>query len=326
MSELRLRDRAAEWLAEARPAVVVEVVGARGSVPRGPGTRMLVAVDESIGTIGGGHLELKAISAARALIAAHSERPGSGAGARFAAREQSFALGPSLGQCCGGTLTLSFAPLDAAALVRWPASVPLFHLQLHGAGHVGRAIATLLATLDVEVDWFDERDEEFPATTDLGSAWPDRIRRVSVDTIEAEVRRAPTGAFFLVLTHEHALDLRIVEAVLRRGDFAFCGLIGSRTKRTRFEHRLEARGVDAATIARLVCPIGVAGIDGRAPEIIAAAVVAQLLVEHGRALPTIGADENAAAALRDARPAPASGDGDGARVLAAAGPLRRPRG
>jgi len=314
--ESAVRERASAWLSEGRSAVVVEVLRTQGSAPRRSGTRMLVAADETRGTIGGGHIELKAIAAARTLLA----------GATHAAEEQHFALGPSLGQCCGGSMTLAFAPLDAAALARWPKAPPLFHLQLHGAGHVGRAIATLLATLDVEVDWFDERDEEFPATTDLGSAWPDRIRRVSVDTIEAEVRRAPTGAFFLVLTHEHALDLRIVEAVLRRGDFAFCGLIGSRTKRARFEHRLEARGVDAATIARLVCPIGVAGIDGRAPEIIAAAVVAQLLVEHGRALPTIGADENAAAAPRDARPASASGGGDGARVLAAAGPLRRPRG
>ena len=106
----------------------------------------------------------------------------------------------------------------------------------------GRSPA-LLATLDVEVDWFDQRDEEFPATTTLGSPWPARIRRISVDTIEAEVRHAPPGAFFLVLTHEHALDLRIVEAILRRGDFAFCGLIGSKTKRAKFVHRLEERGV-----------------------------------------------------------------------------------
>ena len=316
MIESAVRERASAWLGEGRSAVVVEVLRTQGSAPRGAGTRMLVTADETSGTIGGGHIELKAIAAARALLA----------GAAQVAKEQHFALGPSLGQCCGGSMTLAFAPLDAAALARWPQTPPLFHLQLHGAGHVGRAVATLLATLDVEVDWFDERDEEFPATTDLGSPWPARIRRVSVDTIEAEVRRASPGAFFLVLTHEHALDLRIVEAVLRRGDFAFCGLIGSRTKRARFEHRLEARGFDAATIARVVCPIGVAGVDGRAPEIIAAAVVAQLLVEHGRALPTIGADENPADASRDDRPAAASGGGDGARVLAAAGPLRRPGG
>ena len=289
MSELRLRDRAAAWLAEARPAIVVEVTAVRGSVPRGVGTRMLVGVDESLGTIGGGHLELKAITAARTVLAS---------GGVAARSEQSFALGPSLGQCCGGAVTLAFAPLDGVALSRWPAGAPLLQLQLHGAGHVGRAIATLLATLDVDVDWFDERDEGFPDATTLGSPWPRHIRRTSSDTVEREVANAPAGACFLVLTHEHALDERITEAILRRGDFAFCGLIGSQTKRARFVHRFEARGVAAAAIERLVCPIGVAGIEGKAPEIIAAAVVAQLLrvaeERIGRSSPT--ADRSAAAA------------------------------
>ena len=109
------------------------------------------------------------------------------------------------------------------------------------------------------------------------------------------MRHAPPGAFFLVLTHEHALDLRIVEAILRRGDFAFCGLIGSKTKRAKFVHRLEERGIATESIARLTCPIGVANIDGKEPEVIAAGVIAQLLVEHGRALRTIGADDETTA-------------------------------
>jgi len=288
MNETPLRAAAAAWLDCGRVAVVVEVVGARGSVPRGTGTRMLVADEDMLGTVGGGHLELKAITAARAMLARGS----------VAASEQSFALGPSLGQCCGGAVTLSFTPLDAQALARWPTPRPLFHLQLHGAGHVGRAVATLLATLDCDVDWYDERDDGFAATTALGSPWPAHIRRTSAGTVEREVGRAPPGAFYLVLTHEHALDERITEAILRRGDFAFCGLIGSQTKRARFVHRFEARGVAAAAIERLVCPIGVAGIEGKAPEIIAAAVVAQLLrvaeERIGRSSPT--ADRSAAAA------------------------------
>ena len=145
------------------------------------------------------------------------------------------------------------------------------------AGHVGRAIATLLATLDCDVDWYDERDDGFPATTALGSPWPAHIRATSADTVEREVANAPPGAFYLVLTHEHALDLRIVEAILGRGDAAFCGLIGSGTKRARFVRRLAERGIDAGAIATLTCPIGIDGVDGKSPEVIAAAVVAQLL-------------------------------------------------
>jgi xanthine dehydrogenase accessory factor len=238
---------------------------------------MLVGDDETFGTIGGGHLDLKAITTARALLA-------DGDAARV---ERSFALGPSLGQCCGGKATLAWAPLDAGLLSRWPASPPLLHLQLHGAGHVGRAVATLIATLDVEVDWFDERDEGFPASTTLGSPWPGHIRRTSVDVVEREVARAPAGACFLVLTHEHALDLRIVEAILRRGDFAYCGLIGSRTKRATFARRLAERGVAAQAIGRLTCPIGQGGVVGRAPEVIAVAAVAELLaVAAAQKLPT----------------------------------------
>jgi len=272
MNARALRAAAATWLAEGRAAVVVEVAGARGSVPRGVGTRMLVAADATLGTIGGGHLELAATTAARAALAPGGVVPG----------ERSFALGPSLGQCCGGAVTIAFAPLDASAIARWPLPAPLFHLQLHGAGHVGRAIATLLATIDCDVDWYDERDDGFPATTELGSPWPPHIRATSADTVEREVANAPAAAFYLVLTHEHALDLRIVEAVLRRGDFAYCGLIGSKTKRASFARRLAARGVADDAIARLTCPIGIEGVEGKSPSVIAAAVVAQLLVRAER--------------------------------------------
>jgi len=295
MSELRLRERAAAWLAEARPAIVVEVTSVRGSAPRGVGTRMVVGRDETLGTVGGGHLELKATTAARALLAAGGSQRG----------EQSFALGPSLGQCCGGALTQSFAPLDAEALGRWPVRAPLLHLQLHGAGHVGRAIATLLATLDVDVDWFDQRDEGFAETTTLGSPWPEHIRRTSVDTVEREVAHAPAAACYLVLTHEHALDLRITEAILRRGDFAFCGLIGSKTKRATFARRLAARGVPAAAIERLTCPIGAVGIAGRAPELIAVAAVAELLRVASAALAPLATPDERGRFGSSAAPTPA---------------------
>jgi xanthine dehydrogenase accessory factor len=269
---------ARRWLAEGRAAVVVEVMQALGSAPREAGTRMLVSASENCGTVGGGHLELKAIQSAREMLAnvdidAH-------AGADTEARIAHFPLGPALGQCCGGAVTLGYHPLTARALARWPAPAPRFHLQLYGAGHVGRAIATLLATLDVTVDWIDEREQEFPATTTLGTAWPEHIRQVCVDAVEAEVPTAPAGAHYLVLTHNHDLDLRITEAILRRGDFGYLGLIGSKTKRQRFIHRFEHRGIAAERIARMTCPIGVGPIDGKEPEVIAIAVVAQLLLQQ----------------------------------------------
>lgn len=268
MNAAALKAEATRWFAASRAAVVVEVIQSRGSVPREPGTRMLVAADAVLGTIGGGHLEWQAIADARARRTTRGDEP---------PLEQTLALGPSLGQCCGGELKLRYAPLDATSLAAWPEPAPRFHLQLYGAGHVGRAIVALLAGIDCRVQWIDEREAEFARFTQRGDAWPAHIEVLCVDAVEAEVAHAPAGAHVLVMTHEHALDLRITEAVLRRNDFAWCGLIGSKTKRARFVHRFEERGVPPAAIDRLTCPIGMPGIAGKAPEVLAVAVVAQLL-------------------------------------------------
>lgn len=260
-----LRAAACRWLDEGRAAVVVEVLNHQGSVPREAGTRMLVSALEVLGTIGGGHLELRAIVDARALLAGQG-----------VARLQRIALGPSLGQCCGGVLQLAFTPLADAYPAQWSDAAPRFHLQLYGAGHVGRAIVRLLSSIACRVQWIDERDSEFPA-----EALPPHIERVCVEPVEGEVVNAAPGSFYLVLTHSHDLDLAISHAVLKRGDFGWFGLIGSQTKRARFEHRLLDRGVDAALLARMQCPIGVPGIRGKEPEVIALAVVAQLLQQPG---------------------------------------------
>jgi xanthine dehydrogenase accessory factor len=273
-----VHDVARQWLATGRTAVVLEVLDFKGSVPRETGTRMLVATDSVVGTIGGGHLELQAIEQARTMLAA--------AGARAVEpHERDIALGPSLGQCCGGVLRLRSQLLSADALAAWPVPGPRLHLQMYGAGHVGRAIARLLADIDCSVQWIDERDSEFPAATS-----PPHIERLCVEPVEAEVKGAPRGTYFLVLTHSHELDLRISEAILRRGDFAYFGLIGSATKRARFVHRFEERGIARDVLARMTCPIGMPGIVGKEPEVIAVAVVAQLLaVSSARARVTADA-------------------------------------
>ena len=268
--------QAAAWLAGGTPAMLVQVVAHKGSVPRETGTRMLVGASQVAGTIGGGHLELQAIARARRLLAA---------GQQDAPRDHHYPLGPSLGQCCGGALTLRTTPLSTAALAAWPDQAALFTLQLYGAGHVGRAIAHLLATLPCRVQWIDERESEFPPPD---SSAP-HIQRLCVEPVQAEVQHAPPGAFYLVLTHRHDLDLAITETILRRADFAWLGLIGSATKRARFLARLAERGVPASSLTRLTCPIGLAGINGKQPELIALAVVAQLLQAAGSGAAPTGA-------------------------------------
>ena len=266
MSDADLADWLAARLSAGAATIIVRIAQARGSTPRDADAAMLVTAHEAAGTVGGGSLEWSAIERARELL-------GSGA----PADQWATPLGPALGQCCGGAVTLAYAVLDAQALQAWAETVPLFDLQLYGAGHVGRAVATLLATLDVSVDWIDEREEAFAQQTTLSTPWPAHIRQVCVDAVEAEVRAAPPGAFYLVLTHDHDLDLRITEAILRRGDFGFLGLIGSKTKRARFVRRFEQRGIAPEAIARMTCPIGVDGIAGKQPEVLAVAAVAQLL-------------------------------------------------
>lgn len=263
-ADARAWARAAQ--ARGEPVCLVTVARGRGSLPRPAGTRMLVAARQVLGTIGGGHLELQALQRARDWLAA-------GGGP---AQDWSLSLGPSLGQCCGGALTLRFQPLDACALTAWTDAPPRFRLHLFGAGHVGRALVTVLAALPGQVRWIDEREDEFPK----GTPWPATVEVVVADPAEAEVAAGQPGDAWLVLTHSHALDLRLVEAILRRGDAGWLGLIGSATKRARFLNRLDERGLGDAARRQLRCPVGLPGLAGKEPGVIAVAVAAELLLQH----------------------------------------------
>ena len=252
-----------EWLhalselaAAGRPAVLVTILHVAGSTPREAGTKMVVSGDATHGTIGGGHLELAAIELARELLAAASAED-----VPATPQVREFQLGPSLGQCCGGVARLLFETLLP----------PSWHVAVFGAGHVGKALVKLLADLPCRVAWIDAREGEFP------QALPPRVRRLVTDAPEDAVADLPAGSDVLVMTHSHQLDFQVVEAALRRGDLAYVGLIGSRTKRARFLSRLASHGRSEQEIARLTCPIGVPGVGGKHPAEIAIAVAAQLL-------------------------------------------------
>jgi len=313
---------------------LVTVARTRGSTPREAGAKMLVWSEGVAGTIGGGHLEFKAIATARAMLG-DAEAP--------AARIGQFNLGPQLAQCCGGGVALLFETLsgDAASWLRTWAEMesagtectvvtkigepdakvfidlgsapsvsppiagraaalangrercalveardgcyvietiqPAFdHLYLFGAGHVGKAVVRALQGLPFRIAWIDGRDGVFP--DDL----PPHVRIVQSAAPTDEVDKAPAGALFLVMTHSHPLDLEICARVLRRNDVAYLGLIGSETKRARFAGRLRAIGIPPQALARLTCPIGIPGIAGKEPAVIAASVAAQLLIVTGR--------------------------------------------
>ncbi len=319
----------------ALPGISIAVASTKGSVPREAGTRMLVTPAEVFGTIGGGHLEFKAIEIARDML--------SNGGSQ---QLQRFPLGASLGQCCGGLVNLLFEPVasnadwvdqvsdfskqgkaclavtpvrgdtgkllvtaddqlgslgsatldvEVAAIARQRLSgkdvstllavagieyffelipAPDFNVVLFGAGHVGRALVKILADLPCSISWIDSRDEEFP--TQIPSQVDKRVNEFPED----EVASAPSGSYFLVMTHSHQLDQAICERILRRNDFAYFGLIGSLSKRRQFERRLISRSIASDQIASMACPIGANGIASKEPMAIAIAVAAELLQRH----------------------------------------------
>ena len=252
------------------PAVLVMVASTQGSVPREAGTWMAVFADALVGTIGGGHVEYQAIARARALLAA----PSQAAQPLVAVR---FALGPALGQCCGGVMHLRFEPVtarDAPALAK-RLDGGLSPVAIFGGGHVGHALVRVLAPLPFHITWIDSRDGVFPLDM------PERVVCEQSEPVQAAVTGLVPDSRVLIMSFSHAEDLDVVAACLKRqrekADLPYVGLIGSQTKWATFQHRLQARGFSDAELAHVTCPIGVAGIKGKEPQVIAVAVAAQLL-------------------------------------------------
>lgn len=150
-----------------------------------------------------------------------------------------------------------------------------FNIAVFGAGHVGSAVVQSLAALDCNIRWIDSRRNVFRRT-------PANVRAVETADPALEVAALPAGSCYLIMTHSHAIDFEICDRALRRDDFAYCGLIGSRSKRRRFEQRLRAAGVSTAALEKLVCPIGVPGITGKKPAEIAVAAAAETLQAYER--------------------------------------------
>lgn len=146
-----------------------------------------------------------------------------------------------------------------------------FNILVFGAGHIGQVLVQMMSLQSCQITWVDTRDDPF------GNMQADNVNSVSTDTPETEITLAPMKSYYVIMTHDHALDLRLTEAVLKRGDFTYLGLIGSRSKRARFEHRLRDKGYSVDQLAAMTCPIGIAGIDSRQPEAIALSVSAQLM-------------------------------------------------
>jgi xanthine dehydrogenase accessory factor len=254
---------ARELLRKNQAVVLATITQVQGSGPREVGAWMLISTSEVVNTIGGGHFEFEVIAHARSM--------------KLASESLRFALGPSLGQCCGGVVHVALKRMTAQD---WSNLEPtllqdLPAIALFGGGHVGRAIVNLLGTLPCAVQWIDSRDEIFPQEIPLN------VQTEHSAPVHAAVNDLPVSSHVLVMSFSHAEDLDIVATCLQRmrdkQDLGFIGLIGSKTKWATFKHRLLERGFSEKELDRINCPIGINGITGKQPEVIAVAVVAQLL-------------------------------------------------
>jgi len=250
--------------------VLVTVESTRGSAPREAGTWMAVFATGAVATVGGGRLEYDALAHARQWL----QQGGGDTLVRYP-------LGPSLGQCCGGEVVLHFQRVGAAdrEILRQRLAMPQTPVALFGGGHVGRAVVHVLARLPMTLTWIDSRDEIFPA--DL----PANVVCEHSDPLQAAVADLRPGSRVLIMSFSHAEDLDVVAACLARqrekGDLPYVGLIGSKTKWASFRQRLLARGYTEAELFHVTCPIGMPGIPGKEPEVIAVAVAAQILQVSG---------------------------------------------
>jgi xanthine dehydrogenase accessory factor len=273
------------------PAIWLIVARAQGSVPREAGASMIVTAKTTLGTIGGGHLELKSIEQARAMLNAKTD----------VATQRHFSLGPALGQCCGGAVSVLFVPVvesmcdellqlqhvehqggsfevnrvvDTGDSITATLSFNSWHVWVFGAGHVGKAVVEVMSTLPCRIIWVDERDAEFPSNVSCS------VSVLASPTPADEVRHIPAGAQVLVLTHSHALDLEICFALLKRDDLSYCGLIGSATKAATFRKRFSERGIADVQSSRIMCPIGKPESKSKHPGVIAVGVAADLIYRN----------------------------------------------
>jgi len=259
---------AREILTGAASVIHARITRVQGSSPREEGAEMFITASAVAGTIGGGQAEWQALLRAREMLAAGSMRD-----------TLDIALGPEIGQCCGGRVTVAFQRLGngqrAAHLDRLD-NTALPHLLILGAGHVGRALARIALTLPWRVILVDTRASELALAP---SGADTRLTPLP----EAEIASAPPTSAYVVTTHDHGLDFLLTLAALRRGDAAYVGLIGSATKRARFERF--ARDTGGVVTDALICPIGAAGLGDKRPEVIALMTVQEIFTTLRDAAP-----------------------------------------
>ena len=219
---------------------------------------MVFTGKESFGSIGGGHLEFKAEEIAQEMLLETADSQ----------RIEHFKLGPSLGQCCGGSCSILFEVFRPLRM----------NLVLFGAGHVGQTLVGILQALPINVFWIDSR-----MTTIKPNAGPN-VKIIESDEPKDEIARMPANTSYLIMTHNHQLDYDILCSVINRGDGDYIGVIGSDTKWRKFQARLAHQGYKPESYAKIFCPVGLREVTGKRPMEVAVSIAAQLIQHHNHKL------------------------------------------
>ena len=233
------------------PYVIATVLGAAGSIPRDQGSKMVITASDEFDTLGGGHLEFSVTQKARDLMATGV------AGNQV----EHFPLGATLGQCCGGSVTVLMESFVQQGM----------NLTVFGAGHVAKSLITILGGLPGQVRWVDSRSEMFPETV------PSNVQVLNMEHPQDIIETLPANSQILILTHNHQLDFDLVELAVKRGDFSYLGCIGSDTKAERFQMRLKHRGFNEEQVDSLICPVGNQDIPGKLPMEVAVSMCGELI-------------------------------------------------
>lgn len=233
---------------------LVTILAVRGSSPRAAGAKMVVTNDAHFDSIGGGTLEHEMIALARELLA--TQQPYH--------EIKDYTLGKDSGQCCGGKVTILVEVFPAEPFV----------LAVFGAGHIAQRLMPLVDELPGKKYWVDQREE-----------WVNQIALSNTEKVvdqdpTAFVSRLPRQFCALVFTHNHALDFLLIEAMLRRGDAHYVGLIASKSKVTRFKTALRTEGFSEAQLNKLTAPVGLSSVPGKLPVEVAVSIAGQLIQQR----------------------------------------------
>ena len=243
--------------------IQASIVRTIGSSPRNSDTEMFISETDTLGTIGGGQLEYLVINHSKKMIAENIKKD-----------ILKISLGPEIGQCCGGKVEVSLLEMyekdKCLALNRFDKKDKnLPHVYVMGAGHVGRALALQLQHLPVRCVLIDSRVDE------LAKCSADVETRLSAIP-EEDIKSAPRGSAYVILTHDHALDFILCGAALDRHDAKYVGMIGSKTKRVKFKKWYQVN-YDNNLIRDFTCPIGNVKNQDKRPSIIASFVAAEVI-------------------------------------------------